>query len=69
LDETVQIEQKAVAGTIIVLQRSNIYRMALRNSDYVNAEYTSHFPIHLLRNLNVNFKALVAMKEHPHLWL
>jgi hypothetical protein len=69
LDETVRIEQKAVAGTISVLQKSNIYRLVLRNSDYVNAEYTNYFLTLLLSNLNANFKASVAIKEHPRLGL
>jgi hypothetical protein len=69
LDETVRIEQKAADATISVIQKSNMYRLALRSSDYVAAEYTNCFPTLLLSNLNANFKASVAMKEYPHLGL
>jgi hypothetical protein len=69
LDEAVRIVQKAADRTISVSQRSNIYRLALRRLDYVNAEYTNYFPTLLLSNFNANFKASVAMEEHPHLGL
>jgi hypothetical protein len=69
LDQAVRIVQKAAEGTISVTQKSNIYRLALRRSDYVNAEYTNYFPTLLLSNFNANFTASVAMGEHPRLGL
>jgi hypothetical protein len=66
LDVTVPIVQKAADGTISVTQKSNICRLALRRSDYVTAEYTNYFPTFLLSNFNANFRASMAMKEHPH---
>jgi hypothetical protein len=59
-DETVGAEERTAAGTISVSQKNNLYRPAVRNSDYVSAGYTNYFPYLLLSNLKL-------ISKHPRL--